>query len=113
MSLGRDKYQLIPSLPLPVHLQNYIGFNRKWSLPPDDIATLCPIEDTSESEGQNEGGGGDDVREKKKSSSRRQNGRRIKIRELGLDSRVLMVNINGMLIQVWSLSGHMTDHLTL
>ena len=55
MSLGRDRYQSISSLPLPVQLQSYVGLNRKWELPANDIKILCPIEDGIElSEEQNE-----------------------------------------------------------
>ena len=48
--LGRYRYSLIPTLPLPKHLINYTSHNRTWEHPVDTPTTLCPIEHSSSDE---------------------------------------------------------------
>lgn len=56
-ALGRERYHLISTLPLPPHLLQLISYNRDWGPPPQSVRTLCPI-DRMEEDGEEESGAG-------------------------------------------------------
>ena len=106
-ALGRKRYHLISSLPLPSHLIQLISHNRDWGSPPQPVKILCPID---RNEGEREGEGNEEGGE----ASRPRLGRRRRGRGADRDReysamiapsivngrRVLFVNMEGLFMPV-------------
>lgn len=104
-ALGRDRYQYVTSLPLPTHLVDYVSLNRTWGSPPLALNILCPMEEEDE---QTTGDRDNTVNNIFKEQG-------LSIREIAPGRQVLLVNINGLLMQVTlsnkSRVGHMICHV--
>lgn len=94
LALKRKRYSLISLLPIPTHLQQFLSLGRSWEQLPEDIQILCPIDpEELEREKEEEEGGTDNSLRKRIGQSP------ATICHIN-NGRSLILNVNGMLIQV-------------
>ena len=108
-ALGRERYHLISSLPLPSHLIQLVSHHRDWGAPPQPVKILCPIDRRSgEERERNEEENGDPASSRFRIVRRRRARGADRDREFNAmiapsivnGRRVLFVNMEGLFMPV-------------